>query len=110
MPKHARCAVGFCDNDKRYPDLAYVRSHVNNLTFHKWPVDPKLAEIWRKQEAKTRGDVFNPSGTSGIFVCSNHFPRGRRTPENLKTDYPSIFMTVSDYLQKNSPKKRKTNR
>ena len=111
MPKHARCAVGFCDNDKRYPDLAYVRCHVNNLTFHKWPVDPKLAEIWRKQVAKTRGDVFKPSpGASGTFVCSNHFPLGRRTPENPKTDYPSIFMTVSDYLQKNSPKKRKANR
>ena len=111
MPKHARCAVGFCDNDKRFPDLAYVRSHVNTLTFHKWPVDPKLAEIWRKQVAKTRGDVFNPSpGASGTFVCSNHFPLGRRTPENPKTDYPSIFMTVSDYLQKKSPKKRKANK
>ena len=110
MPKYARCAVGFC-NDKRYPGLAYVRSHVNNLMFHKWPVDPKLAEIWRKQVAKTRGDVFNPSpGASGTFVCSNHFPLGRRTPENPKTDYPSIFMTVSDYLQKQSPKKRKANK
>ena len=97
-----------CDNDKRYPDLAYVTSHVNNLTFHKWPVDPKLAEIWRAQVAKTRGDVFNPSpGASGTFVCWDHFPRGRRTPENPKTDYPSILMTVSDYLQKSSPKKRK---
>ena len=64
-------------------------------------VDPKLAEIWRKQVGKTRGDVFNPvPGASGIFVCSNHFPVGRRTPENPKTDYPSIFMTVFDYLQK----------
>ena len=99
MPKHARCAVGFCDNDKRYPDLAYVTSHVNMLTFHKWPVDPELAEIWRKQVAKIRGDVFNPSpGASGTFFRSHHFPRGRRTPENPKTDYPSIFMTVSDYL------------
>ena len=60
MPKHARCAVGLCDNDKRYPDLAYVRSHVKNFTFHKWPVDPKLVE-WRKHVAKTRDDIFNPS-------------------------------------------------
>ena len=111
MPKHARCAVGFCNNDKRYPDLAYIRSHVENFTYHKWPVDPKLAEIWRKQVAKTRGDVFNPlPGASGTFVCSNHFPQGRRTPENPKTDFPSIFMTVSDYLQKRSPKKRKANK
>ena len=101
MPKHARCAVGFCDNDKRYPDIAFVRSHVEDFKYHKWPVDPKLAEIWRKQVAKTRGDAFNPSpGATATFVCSNHFPLGRRTPENPKTDYPSIFMTVSDYLQK----------
>ena len=111
MPKHARCAVGFCDNDKRYPELAYFRSHVENVTYHKWPVDPKLAEIWRKQVAKTRGDIFNPSpGASGTFVCSNHFPLGRRTLEDPKTDYPSVFMTVSDYLQKKSPKKRKVNK
>ena len=111
MPKHARCAVGFCDNDKRYPDLAYVRSHENNLMFRKWPVDPKLVKIRQKQEAKTRGDVFNPSpGDSGTFVSSNHLPMERRTPENLKTDYPSIFMTLSNYLQKTSPRKGKRRR
>ena len=111
MPKHARCAVGLCDNDKRYPDRAYVRSHENNLMFRKWPVDPKLVKIRQKQEAKTRGDVFNPSpGDSGTFVSSNHLPMERRTPENLKTDYPSIFMTVSNYLQKTSPRKGKRRR
>ena len=111
MPKHARCAVGFCDNDKRYPDLAYVRSNENNLMFRKWPVDPKLVKIRQKHEAKTRGDVFNPSpGDSGTFVSSNHLPMERRTPENLKTDYPSIFMTVSNYLQKTSPRKGKRRR
>ena len=76
--------------------------------FRMWPVDPKLVKIWQKQEVKTRGDVFNPSpGDSGTFICSNHLPMERRTPENLKTDYPSIFMTVSDYLQKKSPRKGK---
>ena len=38
-------------------DLAYVKSHVKNLKVHKWLVDPKLAEMWRKQIVKTRGDV-----------------------------------------------------
>ena len=76
--------------------------------FRKWPADLKLVKIWQKQEAKTRGDVFNRSpGDSGTFICSNHLPMERRTPENLKTDYPSIFMTVSDYLQKKSPRKGK---
>lgn len=111
MPKHARCAVGFCDNDKRYPELAFVRSHVDKLVYHKWPIDPKLADIWRKQLEKTRSDSFNPSpGASGTFVCSNHFPLGRRAPEDPKMDYPSIFMTVSDYLHKRSPRKRKANK
>ena len=36
---------------------AYVRSHVVTFTNHRWLADPKLDEIWRKQEAKTRGDI-----------------------------------------------------
>ena len=40
MPKHARCCVGFCDNDKRFPNLLVVRSHVKELKFHRWPKDP----------------------------------------------------------------------
>ena len=48
MQKHARCAVGYCDNDKRYADLQQKRSHVDTLMFHKWPKDPQLAEVWCK--------------------------------------------------------------
>ena len=51
-----------------------------------------------------------PAGGGGTFVSSKHFPLRRRSPENLKTDYPSVFMTVSNYLQKSSPKNRKTNK
>ena len=99
MPNHARCAVGFCDNDKRYPDLVYGISHVKNLTFYEWVVDPKLAEIWRR--------CFQSfTWASGTFACSNHFPLGR-TPENRKMEYPSIFITLSDYLQKSRPRKGK---
>jgi len=110
MPSHARCAVGFCDNDKRYPELVYVRSHVQKLTYHKLPDDPKLSDKWHKQAAKTQGDVFNPPpGASRTFVCSNHFPLGRRTLETLKLTFHR-FLTVSDCLQKRSPKKRKANK
>ena len=49
-------------------------------------------------------------GGGGTFVSSKHFPLRRRSPENLKTDYPSVFMTIPDYVQKSSPKKRKTNK
>ena len=111
MPNNARCAVGYCDNDKRYPDYIVKRSHVEQLTFHKWPTDKKLAEIWRKQVAKSRSDSFNPApGAKGTYVCSNHFPQGKRTPSNPETDYPSVFMTVSEHLKSNTPKKRKRNR
>ena len=84
MPNNARCAVGYCDNDKRYPDLFVKRSHVNKLVFHKWPQDPSLAEIWRKQVVKSRSDYFNPTpGAKGTFVCSNHFPLGEGRQTNL---------------------------
>ena len=52
---------------------------MKNLTFHKWPLEPKLAEIWRKQVAKTRGDVFNPlPGASGTFVLFKSFSSGKK--------------------------------
>ncbi|CAH3185092.1 unnamed protein product, partial [Porites lobata] len=100
-----------CDNDKRYPDLAFVRSHVENLVYHKWPTDPKLAEIWRKQVAKTRSDPFNPSlvlvGLSCVQIISHVDEELLKT---LKRIFRLFFMTVSDYLQKKSPKKRKANK
>ena len=70
MPYHTHCAVGFGDNDKRYPDLAHVRSHVVNFTYHKGRADPKLAEMWPKQVAKTIGDVLNPSPGQALVGLS----------------------------------------
>jgi hypothetical protein len=79
------------------------------LCFRKRPKDEKDAEIWRKQVLKGRKDDFNPNpGASGTFVCSNHFPKGKQTPGNPDTDYPSMFLTLSDYQSKPSPTKRKT--
>ena len=34
-------------------------------------------------------------------------PMGKRTPDNIKTDYPSVFLTLSDYKVQRSPKKRR---
>ena len=107
----SRCAVGYCDNDKRYPDLQQKRSHVDIFQFHKWPKDPGLSEIWREQVVKSRSDDFNPRpGAQGTFICSNHFPLGKRTPKNPETDFPSVFQTLSDYQHAETPKKRKMNR
>ena len=83
IPNPARCAVGFCDNVKRYPDLAHVRSHVVNFTYHKWSSGPKLAEIWLKQVAKTWGNVFNPSHGAcwrGDFRFFKAFSTGKKIP------------------------------
>ena len=109
MPGHARCAIGYCHNDQRYTDLQVKRSQVQTLCFHKWPKDENRAELCRKQVLKSRKDDFNPEpGASETFVCSNHFPMGKRAPGKPETDYPSIFLTLSDYQHQKSPKKRKT--
>ena len=111
MSSNARCAVGCCDNDNGYPDYLVTRSHVQKLTFHKWLKNEKLADIWKKQVKKSRSDDFDPSpGAQGTLVCSNHFPLGQRTPKHPETDFPSLVLTVSDYIHSVSPKKRKTNR
>ena len=99
MPNHARCAVEFCDNDKKYPDLAYVRSHVVNFMNHKWPADPKLDEIWRKQVAKTTGGVFNPSpAASRTFACSKPFSTGKKKKSSPK------MRKANKLQQANSPR------
>ena len=83
---------------------------MENLLFHRWPKSPALAEIWCKQVAKSRSSNFNPvPGTQGTFICSNHFPLGKRTPDNPGTDYPS-FLTVMDYKHTKSQKKRKSSK
>ena len=70
--------------------------------------------MWPKQVAKTRGDVFNPSSGQALVGLSFSFFKPcsteKKNPENPQTDYPSAFMTVSDYLQKSSSKKRKANK
>ena len=63
-------AVGYCDNDKLYPDYIVKRSHVAELVFHKWLKDKKLAEIWWKQVARARARralMFAPT----IFLREN---------------------------------------
>ena len=55
-------------------------------------------------------DEFNPPpGAQGTFVCSNNFPTGKRTPNKPSTDYPSVFMMLSEYRYQHSitPKKRR---
>ena len=111
MPKNGRCEVGYCDNDKRYPEYVLQRSHVSELVFHKWPKDPNLAETWRKQVVKSSSDDFNSVlGAQGTYVCSNNFPLGKITPTNPEADYPSVFLMLSEHFHSNTPKKGRRNR
>ena len=69
MPKNARCAVGYCNNDKRYPEYFVQRSHIEKLLFRKWPKNEHLAGIWLKQLKQGRSDEFNPAPGNGRNVC-----------------------------------------
>ena len=87
------------------------RSHISELVFPKSPKDANLAETWRKQVVKSRSDDFNPvPGAQGTYVCSNHFPLGKRTSKNPEADYPSVFLTLSEYFHSNTPKNGRRNR
>ena len=82
--------------------ITLMLDHVNNLMYHKWPLDPKLAEIWRKQVAKTRGDVFNPSPSAGgTFVCANIFSLDEEILKTLKRIIPQ-FLGLSPITSKKS--------
>lgn len=34
-----------CNIDKRVPDLVVKRSHVSEMTWHRWPIDKALSEL-----------------------------------------------------------------
>ena len=73
MPKNARCAVGYCNNDKRYPEYFVQRSHVEKLLFHKWPKNEHLAGIWLTQLKKGRSDLARKERlfVQTIFLLEN---------------------------------------
>ena len=54
----------------------------DTLLFHKWPKDPRLADVWHKQIVKSGSDTFHPTpGAQCTFVCSNHFLLGKKHPK-----------------------------
>ena len=64
-----RCAVGCCNNDRRYPDKVLKHSHVDILKFHGPPT--QQIQNWEKQLRKGR-DNFSISAKT-TKICSNHF-------------------------------------
>lgn len=64
-------------------------------------------KVWKKQVAKSWSDDFTPSMGDRVRSIAQIGKIGRRTPQNLDTDYPSIFITVSEYLRDKSPRNGK---
>ena len=63
------CCVPTCNNNSRNrPDISY----------HKLPKEPTLRRKWSKL-LKTKG-LCNPGENN--YVCSDHFPGGKKTYEN----------------------------
>ncbi|KAK3095162.1 hypothetical protein FSP39_010913 [Pinctada imbricata] len=96
-----RCAVGGCNNDRRYPERYIIRSHVSNLQFHSLPKDLRLREIWHKKISQGRKN-YKPSDY--VKICSNHFEDGERT---ARCQIPTLFLTPGDFSTQHSPHKRK---
>ena len=65
---------------------------LKGLTLRSWSFTSdlnarELAEMWRRQEAKSRSGNFNPvPGREGTYVSSNHFLEGKQPPCNPETD------------------------
>ena len=90
MPLHSRCAVGVCDNDKRFPNKMIKHSNVqSDIKMHKFPVNNERKRVWITQVSKGRKN-FQPSRS--VFVRSNHFVDCKTSKENLD---PTMFLTIS---------------
>ena len=97
-----RCAVGCCDNDKRYPDRMIIHSNVasRKLIFHEIPVNEERRKAWIHAVSKGR-EAFDPP--KNFKVCSNHFIDGKPTQSNPG---PILFLTISTNTLPTPSKKR----
>ena len=80
--KAARCCVGGCDNDKRYPDRIVKHSNVvGKLRFHNFPANEESKCAWVQKISKGRV-MLETENLDNYFVCSNHFVDGKPTTSN----------------------------
>eukprot|EP00794_Sanderia_malayensis_P012372 gene12372-13642_t len=102
-----KCCVSGCQNRKGCPEEWFVRSHVEELKFHVFPVDVVLRQKWELAIKKALDKKCFTAADHKV-VCSNHFEYGKPTPVSPS---PSIFLTESDLKWKRSPhRRRKINR
>ena len=95
MPNNARCAVGCCDNDKRYPDYLVTRSHAQKLIFHKWPKDENLADICKKNKRrKAEAMILIPHLVRKKRLCVQAIFHSGKEPqsfEKIKYVFKGLF-------------------
>ena len=65
-PKKARCCVGGCNNDDRYPKKYVVRSHVKVMRFFRFTQAKDKRQIWINNIAP--GLSGKVSGGKGSYV------------------------------------------
>lgn len=100
--KKARCCVGGCNNDDRYPEKYVVRSHVKEMQFFRFTQAKDKHQIWINNIAPGLSGIV--SGGMGSYVCANHFVDGEPTREN---PHPTLFLSLLKTKFDKSPKKRK---
>jgi hypothetical protein len=57
MPKNARCCIGGCDNDERYPCKFIIRSNAGKMKFFKFTKHTKIWPIWIENIKKRRENL-----------------------------------------------------
>ncbi|XP_045488877.1 THAP domain-containing protein 2-like [Pieris rapae] len=60
------CAVKLCHNTSE------KQKKCNNITFHRIPIDPVIADKWVKNIRLSRGEVYWKP-TKNTRICSKHF-------------------------------------
>ena len=101
IPSHARCVLGVCNNEKRYPERIVKHGNVKGeITMHRLPNDEEKKKVWIQQVSKERKDFIVPRN---FYVCLNHFLDGKPTKEN---PFPTLFLSPSTEMME-TPTKRK---
>ena len=108
MGVNDRCAVGQCNNARKYPEKFVIKPHIlafdTSLQLRFWKcTDPKLYPKWTVA-CNRKNFKFGKY----IVVCSNHFEYGRPT---AVSPVPTLYLKVYDdesslAVKRKSPAKR----
>ena len=79
MGINCKCAVGACNNARKYPEKYVIKPHIaafnTSLSLHFWKIsDPKLYPQWTFA-CNRKNFKFSKNN----FICSNQFQYGRPT-------------------------------